>query len=139
MDRGPLGSPPPQSPAVTQQPPCTVTYVSLRRAFKIFITCLKIERGTYNIFCDVFNLSLTIFSFVFLFTTLAKFIAFLDWEVLSLVLREMTKGLQNKSLILSKNGNNELDLLVDVLCAMVSGWFAKNSTVFNNETCLLDH
>lgn len=45
---------------------------------------------------------------------------FLDWEVLSLVLREMTKGLQNKSLILSKNGNNELDLLVDVLCAMVS-------------------
>lgn len=55
------------------------------------------------------------------------------------MLREMTKGLQNKSLILSKNGNNELDLLVDVLCAMVSGWFAKNSTVFNNETCLLDH
>lgn len=37
-----------------------------------------------------------------------------------MVLREMTKVLQNKSLILSKNGNNELDLLVDVLCAMVS-------------------
>ncbi|KAJ8913200.1 hypothetical protein NQ315_016142 [Exocentrus adspersus] len=86
MERGSLGSPPPQSPAVIQVP-CTVTYVSLRRAFKIFITCLKCER---------------------------------DWEVLSLVLREMTKGLQNKSLILSKNGNNELDLLVDVLCAMIT-------------------
>ncbi|KAJ8945060.1 hypothetical protein NQ314_009327 [Rhamnusium bicolor] len=87
IDRGPLGSPPPQSPAITQQPPCTVTYVSLRRAFKVFISCLKLER---------------------------------DWDVLSLVLREMTKGLQNKSLILSKHGNNELDLLVDVLCAMIT-------------------
>lgn len=45
---------------------------------------------------------------------------FLDWEVLNLVLCEMTKVLQNKSLILSKQGNNELDILVDVLCAMVS-------------------
>ncbi|CAG9863119.1 unnamed protein product [Phyllotreta striolata] len=42
-----------------------------------------------------------------------------DWEVLHLVLVELTKGLQNKSLILSKHGNSDLDVLVDVLCSMV--------------------
>nr|ALE20562.1 TSC2 [Leptinotarsa decemlineata] len=86
-DRGSLGSPVPQSPAPTQNLPVSVTHVSLRRAFKVFLSCLKFEK---------------------------------DWEVLSLVLKEMTKGLQNKSLILSKQGNNELDLLVDVLCAMIT-------------------
>lgn len=83
--RSSLNSPPPQSPAVVPQPSCSVTYVSLRRAFKIIITCLKLEK---------------------------------DWEVLNLVLGGITKGLQNKSLILGK-GNNELDLLVNVLCSMV--------------------
>nr|CAH7730250.1 unnamed protein product [Callosobruchus chinensis] len=43
-----------------------------------------------------------------------------DWEVLSLVLRELTKVLQNKLLILSKTGNSELDLLVNVLCMMIT-------------------
>ncbi|XP_060521768.1 tuberin [Cylas formicarius] len=84
-DKVPLGSPPPQ-PSTVAQPPCVVTYVPLRRAFKLFITCLKYEK---------------------------------DWEVLNMVLSGMTKGLQNKSLILGK-GNNELDLLVDVLCQMLS-------------------
>ncbi|KAJ8983537.1 hypothetical protein NQ317_006582, partial [Molorchus minor] len=32
IDRGPLGSPPPQSPAVTQQPPCTVTTIKAQRS-----------------------------------------------------------------------------------------------------------
>lgn len=86
-ERGPLGSPPPQSPAITPQTPsCTITYVSLRRAFKVFITCLKCER---------------------------------DWEVLKFVLQEMEQVLQNKPLILSKQGNTDLNLLVDELCAMV--------------------
>ncbi|XP_066139931.1 tuberin isoform X2 [Euwallacea fornicatus] len=42
-----------------------------------------------------------------------------DWDVLNLVLTGISKGLQNKSLVLGK-GNNELDLLVGALCAMVS-------------------
>ncbi|XP_057659730.1 tuberin [Diorhabda carinulata] len=82
-----LGSPVPQSPAPVQRLPVIVTYVSLRRAFKIFVTCLKLER---------------------------------DWEVLSLVLTEMTKCLQNKSLILSRNGNTELEPFVEVLCSMIT-------------------
>ncbi|XP_072397243.1 tuberin [Diabrotica undecimpunctata] len=86
-DRGNLGSPVPQSPAPHQRLPVTVTPVSLRAAFKIFITCLKVEK---------------------------------DWEVLSLVIIEMTKALQNKALLISKNGNTELDLLVDVLTAMIT-------------------
>lgn len=45
MNRGPLGSPPPASPAPIQQPSCTVSYVSLKKVFKIFITCLKLEKG----------------------------------------------------------------------------------------------
>ncbi|CAH1116150.1 unnamed protein product [Phaedon cochleariae] len=87
IDRGSLGSPIPQSPAPTQQLPVTVTSVSVRGAFKVFLSCLKLEK---------------------------------DWEVLGLVLKEMTNGLQNKSLILSKQGNNELDLLVDALCGMIT-------------------
>ncbi|KAL1488930.1 hypothetical protein ABEB36_014716 [Hypothenemus hampei] len=43
-----------------------------------------------------------------------------DWEVLSLVLNGITKGLQNKSLVLGKGTNNQLDLLVNVLCSMVT-------------------
>ncbi|CAG9838719.1 unnamed protein product [Diabrotica balteata] len=86
-DRGSLGSPVPQSPAPHQRLPVTVTPVSLRAAFKIFITCLKVEK---------------------------------DWEVLSLVIIEMTKALQNKALLVSKNGNTELDLLVDVLTSMIT-------------------
>lgn len=46
-DRGPLASPPPTSPAISQQPSCAITYVPLRRAFKIFITCLTQEKGCY--------------------------------------------------------------------------------------------
>ncbi|CAG9773906.1 unnamed protein product [Ceutorhynchus assimilis] len=42
-----------------------------------------------------------------------------DWEILNLVLSGIPKGLQNKSLVIGK-GNNELDLLVSVLCSMVS-------------------
>ncbi|CAH1986295.1 unnamed protein product [Acanthoscelides obtectus] len=85
-----LGSPPPtsQSPtAIHQIPPCIITHVSLRNAFKIVITCLKQEK---------------------------------DWEVLSLVLRELTRVLQNRSLILAKTANTELDLLVNVLCSMIT-------------------
>lgn len=82
-----LSSPVPQSPAPVQRLPVIVTYVSLRRAFKIFVTCLKLER---------------------------------DWEVLNLVLTEMTKCLQNKSLILSRNGNTELEPFVEVLCSMIT-------------------
>ncbi|XP_030752123.1 tuberin isoform X2 [Sitophilus oryzae] len=81
-----INSAPPQSPAINAQPNCSVSYVSLRKAFKIIISCLKNEK---------------------------------DWDVLNLVLTGITKGLQNKSLILGK-GNNELDLLVNVLCLMVS-------------------
>lgn len=82
-----LGSPPPPSPAVSQQPSCTVTHLSMRHSFKIVITCLRMEK---------------------------------DWEVLQLLLQEIPKVLQNKSLVLTKEGNNEVDLLVDALCAMVS-------------------
>lgn len=45
INRGPLGSPPPASPAPSQQPLCTVSYVSLKRVFKVFVTCLKTEKG----------------------------------------------------------------------------------------------
>ncbi|KAH1016696.1 hypothetical protein HUJ04_007876 [Dendroctonus ponderosae] len=82
--RSSVNSPPPQSPA--PQPMCNITYVSLRKAFKLIITCLTFEK---------------------------------DWDVLNLVLSGITKGLQNKSLVLGK-GNNELDLLVNVLCSMIS-------------------
>lgn len=85
-DKSHMGSPLPQSPALSQNTQCTITYVSIRKAFKVFITCLKCEK---------------------------------DWDVLRLVLQEMPKVLQNKPIILSKHGNNELDLLVDVLCAMI--------------------
>lgn len=44
-NRGSLGSPPPASPAPSQQPSCTVSYVSLKQIFKLFITCLKSEKG----------------------------------------------------------------------------------------------
>ncbi|CAH0564266.1 unnamed protein product [Brassicogethes aeneus] len=43
-----------------------------------------------------------------------------DWNVLSLVLNEMPKALQNKCLILSRQGNSDIYLLVDVLCNMIS-------------------
>lgn len=43
-----------------------------------------------------------------------------DWEVLRLVLQELPQVLQNKSLILTKQGNNEVDLLVDAVCGLVS-------------------
>lgn len=45
IERGPMSSPPPISPAINQQPDCTITYVSLRRAFKIIIMCLRQEKG----------------------------------------------------------------------------------------------
>ncbi|XP_076271400.1 TSC complex subunit tuberin isoform X2 [Rhynchophorus ferrugineus] len=81
-----INTPPPQSPAITPQPNCVITYISLRRAFKVILTCLRLEK---------------------------------DYEVLNLVLNGITKGLENKSLVIGK-GNNELDLLVNVLCSMVS-------------------
>ncbi|XP_050296204.1 tuberin isoform X2 [Anthonomus grandis grandis] len=84
--RASMHSPPPQSPAIAPQLTCSVTYISLRRAFKVIISCLKVEK---------------------------------DWEVLNLVLTGIAKGLQNKSLVLGK-GNSELDLLVSMLCSMVS-------------------
>lgn len=45
---------------------------------------------------------------------------FSDWNVLRLVLQELPKVLKNKTLILSKHGNIQLDLLVDVLSPSVS-------------------
>uniref|UniRef100_A0A1Y1N0Q7 Rap-GAP domain-containing protein n=1 Tax=Photinus pyralis TaxID=7054 RepID=A0A1Y1N0Q7_PHOPY len=86
-ERGPMGSPPPMSPAVSLPAPCIITYVPLRPAFKLIITCLKQEK---------------------------------DWEVLQMVLQAIPVALQNKSLILTKQGNNEVDLLVDALCAMIT-------------------
>lgn len=44
----------------------------------------------------------------------------LDWKVLNLVLHELPSALQNKTLILSKHENNEVGVLVNVLCSMVS-------------------
>lgn len=85
------GSPPPASPAVTQQSSThqagQITHVSLRYAFKIFITCLREEK---------------------------------DWDVLHLVLQEIPHVMQNKALVLSKQGNNEIDHLALALCNMLS-------------------
>lgn len=85
------GSPPPASPAVTQQTTShqsgQITHVSLRYAFKIFITCLREEK---------------------------------DWDVLQLVLQEIPHVMQNKALVLSKQGNNEIDHLATALCAMLT-------------------
>ncbi|KAK4874613.1 hypothetical protein RN001_013973 [Aquatica leii] len=86
-ERGPMGSPPPVSPAVTQLAPCVITSVPLRPVFKIFVTCLTQDK---------------------------------DWEVLHLLLQNIPLVLQNKSLILSRQGNNEIYLLVDALCAMIT-------------------
>ncbi|XP_045478155.1 tuberin isoform X2 [Harmonia axyridis] len=82
MDK-PIGSPLPQSPAIGQHGlQFNITYVSIKRAFRVFISCLERER---------------------------------DWNVLRLVLQELPKVMRNKTLILSKHGNIQLDLLVDVL------------------------
>lgn len=45
LERGPLGSPPPTSPAVMQQPACTITNLSLKNSFKVVTNCLKLEKG----------------------------------------------------------------------------------------------
>lgn len=47
------------------------------------------------------------------------FFIFPDWDVLQLVLQELPHVVQNKSLILGKHRNSEIDLLVDALCGMV--------------------
>ncbi|XP_044760648.1 tuberin isoform X2 [Coccinella septempunctata] len=83
VDKAVVGSPLPQSPALGQHGvQCNITHVSIKRAFRVFISCLERER---------------------------------DWNVLRLVLQELPKVLKNKTLILSKHGNIQLDLLVDVL------------------------
>lgn len=43
-----------------------------------------------------------------------------DWEVLHLLLQQIPLVLQNKALVLSKEGNKDIDLLVEALCLMVS-------------------
>ncbi|KAL3274359.1 hypothetical protein HHI36_015757 [Cryptolaemus montrouzieri] len=80
-------SPLPQSPALAQHnAPCNITYVSIKRAFRVFITCLEHER---------------------------------DWNVINLVLQGLPKVMRNKPLILSRHGNIELDVLVDVLSPII--------------------
>lgn len=105
-EKGALASPPPASPAITQHPNCTVTYMSMVHAFRIVINCLKFEKG----------------KFLFIRRTILKMIIFLffwDWNVLNLVLQELPNVLQNKTLILSKYENDEVGILVNRLCAMV--------------------
>lgn len=85
----PSASPAHSPPFINDDSNCTTTNVSLKPAFKTFITCLRYEK---------------------------------DWKVLGLVLTEMPKALQNKSIILSKQGNPDLYLLVDALCNMVNIW-----------------
>ncbi|KAF5285874.1 hypothetical protein FQA39_LY04335 [Lamprigera yunnana] len=86
-ERGPMGSPPPMSPAITQPTPCVITSVPLKPAFKVIITSLTHEK---------------------------------DWEVLHLLLQNIPLVLQNKALILSRQGNNEMGLLVVALCSMIT-------------------
>lgn len=104
IDKGPLASPPPASPAVSQHPNCTVTYMSMVNAFRIVILCLKNEKGKF-----AFKL-INSFNSKNLLT---------DWKVLSLVLQELPSALHNKTLILSKHENNEVGILVTKLCRMV--------------------
>lgn len=101
-DRSALGSPPPNSPAANvqqpsatqqtpQQPllsqvPCAVTYVTIKSAFKIFITCLTCEK---------------------------------DMEVLMFVLKRLPDVLQNKSLVLTRHGNNDVGLLIEAVCKLM--------------------
>ncbi|KAI4456255.1 tuberin [Holotrichia oblita] len=82
-DKGPMTSPPPTSPAIQ----CYVTYVSVKYAFKMFITCLKMEK---------------------------------DWDVLNHVLMQLPHVLRNKSLILTKQGNPDMHLIVDALSTMIT-------------------
>ncbi|XP_044253656.1 tuberin [Tribolium madens] len=42
-----------------------------------------------------------------------------DWEVLKLVMEKLPKMLGNKAIILTKNGNPDLNNLVEVLCSML--------------------
>ncbi|KAK9888340.1 hypothetical protein WA026_000595 [Henosepilachna vigintioctopunctata] len=83
-EKGNVSSPLPQSPAIAGQHGAqyNVTFVSIKRAFRIFITCLQQEK---------------------------------DYNIVRMVLQELPKIMKNKPLILSKYGNIELDVLVDVL------------------------
>lgn len=46
VEKGPVGSPIPLSPAVGQHGfQCNITYVSIKRAFRVFISCLEHEKG----------------------------------------------------------------------------------------------
>ena len=46
---GGSASPPPMSPAPSSHPACVVTHLSLTRACKAVITCLKQEKGDFKI------------------------------------------------------------------------------------------
>ena len=102
------GGPPP-SPALFQQSMNIVNHIPVKYAFKVFIMCLNQEKG--KLFIIIY------YGFDFYVKNL-HFIP--DWDVLNLVLMQLPHVLENKALILTKQGNKEMHLLMDALYNMVT-------------------